>query len=162
MVYACNGCDGRAITLSVLRKRADKTFMQDLWSAAQRATENGPRSCPSCKRKMGEVELARDDEALKLDVCPTCYVVWFDAGEVERVPRTSAAYAKETREMPREAQRALAMSRIQSIQAEHDVAEAKRELQEIRLLPSSRRYGSQLGLIESLAQLIVAVVRGFT
>jgi Zn-finger nucleic acid-binding protein len=159
VIYACNGCGGRAITLAVLRKRHDQKFLQDLWGAARSAIEVGKRACPACTRRMCEVELLAESDALHLDVCKTCFVVYFDEGEVERLPRSAADYARETKQLSPEGKRALAMMRLEEIQADADRKEAKRELESISIFPS-RYQRTPESLIEALAQIIVAVVRG--
>jgi len=96
--YGCLSCDGHAVTLGALRKRAEKPTVSGLWrmAASSLGAGEGP-GCPSCSQSMTVLTLSADDlkqlgappsdepAPLVLDVCRGCYLVWFDWAEQERL-----------------------------------------------------------------------------
>jgi len=98
--YACLSCDGHAVTLGALRKRAEKSTVSGLWRMAAGASGaagagQGP-GCPSCSSAMTALTLHTEDlrqlgadasavGPLDLDVCRGCHIVWFDWGEQEQL-----------------------------------------------------------------------------
>jgi len=94
--YECTTCDGRAATLLALKKRVPGAGVGVMWAAVLDAAEEGPLTCPSCRKKMLAVTLTRSQLSsagvvsgdgrrptadLDLDVCRPCSLVWFDHGE---------------------------------------------------------------------------------
>ena len=53
---------------------------------------------------------AGEGDELVIEVCRQCYLLWFDRGELEKMPRTPAVP-----EMPAEARRALAMAQVEAV-----------------------------------------------
>lgn len=47
-----------------------------LWARLRRGAETGT-PCPACLQSMNATEL----DGIRLDACPVCVLVWFDAGE---------------------------------------------------------------------------------
>ena len=80
--YSCSACGGRAVGMSVVRKSVVKPALDAVWQAAGQGWENPARPCPACRRPL---RVARHD-ALELDICRRCHLLWFDAGERERMP----------------------------------------------------------------------------
>jgi len=89
--WLCRGCQARAANLTVLRKAgANRARLSAVWQTSAGATEAGP-DCPACQRPTRRVNPSGD---LELDVCRSCMLVFFDAGELEQltpVPAWSAA-----------------------------------------------------------------------
>jgi Zn-finger nucleic acid-binding protein len=78
-IWACPSGHGELVGLAVLRDTAPGPARQ-AWAAAvgQRVRL---RPCPSCTQGMAEVEVPTSPEHTQVDVCTTCQLVWFDAGE---------------------------------------------------------------------------------
>ena len=84
VLYLCNGCRGRAVAFSVLRREADPGLLRQLRLAAYGGHRPGGRACPHCAGHMAEVSIAAKGEPVVLDVCAHCHVVWFDSQEYGR------------------------------------------------------------------------------
>ena len=84
MIYVCPGCKGRSVSMPVLRKTgAGQEFLADLWRASRNKSAPRVRPCPHCARQMAEVKKAIHNSLVKLDVCSSCSVVWFDTSECQ-------------------------------------------------------------------------------
>src|SRR5438552_1623456 len=79
--WRCDRCDGRAITLELLRRTFTAESINPLWLHAIRGegTKAGP--CPSCRNPMIDVELS-ENAKVDVDVCRICHMVWFDPHEM--------------------------------------------------------------------------------
>lgn len=86
--WSCPECNGRVVNLPVLQKAFPKRFISQLWRDARSTSDVGQRSCPACGRRMKVVSLTGAGNPLYLDVCITCYFIWFDPKEFEQVPKT--------------------------------------------------------------------------
>jgi membrane associated rhomboid family serine protease len=82
--FYCDKCKGRAVTIPQIRRVGGDEFATHLLRLINRATTQGPRSCPFCCRKMSQIENPRPP--LNLDACRPCNLVWFDASEFEAIP----------------------------------------------------------------------------
>ncbi len=89
--WICAGCNGRAITLELLRRTFETEAINTLWRHTIEANNaTGQRACPSCRRSMLVVPLADANSAL-IDICKGCHFVWFDDQEMEKLsPKTPA------------------------------------------------------------------------
>jgi Zn-finger nucleic acid-binding protein len=102
--WVCPAGHGLAATLSELYERAQEDEIHRLWALARAATGSGPaagRACPMCQRAMVSITVPTDsDEAeegqpgdtadgaeVPVEVCVVDEVVWFEAGELEQLPR---------------------------------------------------------------------------
>ncbi|HUT60626.1 MAG TPA: rhomboid family intramembrane serine protease [Phycisphaerae bacterium] len=90
LFHLCPKCKGRAITYPVLRRHARRDFMRWLIAAASAPGARRSRRCPSCNGLMVVAEFPTSPQPLEIDVCSRCQLVWFDAGEVARVPKEAA------------------------------------------------------------------------
>lgn len=107
--FRCPGCGGRMMTVSGLRTLcADRNFANALWNTAQYGYSQGGPVCTSCGKPMRRVTLPLSGTALELDVCCSCRLVWFDPGELARIP-----LPKPGEELPQKAKEALAMHQIE-------------------------------------------------
>jgi len=79
-VYPCAACGGLALTVSQLRRLADKETFYPFW-AAIRSAPPALLACPSCDRPMS----AADVSGVEVDGCVRCTVIWLDAGEQEQL-----------------------------------------------------------------------------
>lgn len=84
-------------------------FVRRLFILARRTPPYGRRACPGCARPMALVPTISAPDAwspLKLDVCPRCELVWFDAREHEAW-LAAPSDAAEAANLPFETRRAL-------------------------------------------------------
>ena len=112
VLYACDRCDGRAVTIELLRKRFTPESINALWlHAVEGHGRIGPR-CPLCRQPMIDVALS-DHAEIEVDVCSHCHFVCFDAHEVETlVPRQSVRAAPE---LPQKARELLAIAEVERL-----------------------------------------------
>lgn len=83
--WQCPDDHGRAFNFTVIRKRAGKDRFKDFWTVARTGGTTGTVGCPSCRRPMTVVTQQVAGQVVELDVCRSCQLVWFDAGEDTRV-----------------------------------------------------------------------------
>ena len=115
--YACNRCNGRAVTIELLHKRFTSESINPLWLHAIRGQGRVGLPCPLCRQSMIDVALS-DQAGINVDVCGHCHFVWFDAHEVETlVPRQPERTAPELRQKVRDLLAAAEVERL-SKQAE--------------------------------------------
>ena len=88
----CLRCNGQAVAESVVARLTSPDEARELLvAAAQPSSGDGEiLTCPWCRGPMRSVaaptlQLGHGD--LRIDVCGRCQVVWFDAGELEQIPR---------------------------------------------------------------------------
>ena len=112
--YLCPTCNGLGTTTSALRKRVAGGLLDHLWQTAHRQAVASERHCPSCKKAM---QLVQQDDSPTLDLCPVCYFIWLDAGELDALPKKAPPVERhplspearaEFRELQAELQRAVA------------------------------------------------------
>lgn len=83
--YHCAACGGRAVGLGALRRSVAKPAIDALWRAADAAPAQPSRRCPACSLPMRGARAPAESGSVELDVCRRCHLVWFDAGERERL-----------------------------------------------------------------------------
>ena len=84
--WMCAGCNGRAVTLELLRRTFEPDAINTLWRHAVATNAgHGERKCPSCRRQMLVVPVA-DENSVRVDICRNCHFVWFDDHEIETLP----------------------------------------------------------------------------
>ncbi|HEX7861171.1 MAG TPA: rhomboid family intramembrane serine protease [Verrucomicrobiae bacterium] len=113
------------MSLPLLRRRADPAALATLWQATQRTGRVLDVECPSCFQRMKEVQFAPKGEVVPIDVCQRCQFLWFDSGELARVPKYTPPPKLEDR-LPQKAREALALIEVEKIREEAE-AEAARE-----------------------------------
>lgn len=99
--WVCPSGHGLAMTLSEAHGRLQDDEVAELWKLTRTiAVSAAARPCPMCEGPMDAVELPYDgDESREgdfgdganlgsewLDVCESCQVIWFDAGELDALP----------------------------------------------------------------------------
>jgi membrane associated rhomboid family serine protease/Zn-finger nucleic acid-binding protein len=114
-VWACPRCDSRATTIEGLRRADDDAAVKDLWQQAREGQGAPGRPCPACAQRMRLITLRRDGVAVDLDVCRSCHLVWFDAGELALAVPASNAEALAT---PRDGRRVEAAARVSALPPE--------------------------------------------
>lgn len=111
ILYGCNICGGRAVTIELLRKRFTPESINPLWQRAMSGQGRVGLHCPLCRQPMIGVALP-DGAEIYVDVCRRCHFVWFDAHEVDTlVPRQPELVAAEPA-LPQKAREILAMAEV--------------------------------------------------
>jgi len=114
VLYSCDLCGGRAVTIELLRKRFTAESINPLWLHAIRGEGRVGLPCPSCRQPMIGVNLS-DQAEINVDVCQHCHFIWFDAHEVDTlVPRQPEPVAAEP-ELPQKAREMLAMAEVERL-----------------------------------------------
>jgi len=112
VLYACDGCGGRAVTIELLRKRFTPESINPLWLHAMRGEGRLGLPCPSCRQPMIGVALS-DRAEINVDVCQRCHFIWFDTHEVDTlVPRQPEQVAPE---LPQKAREMLAIAEVERL-----------------------------------------------
>lgn len=120
LAWRCPDCGGREVTMAVLRKTFAVEAVNGLWQKARGLGSGSGRRCPECGLNMREVPATDSPAATRLEVCPTCTLIWFDAEEYEALPARPPKPTPEEPELPEEAREALAMAKMQAIQDRAD------------------------------------------
>jgi len=112
VLYGCDVCGGRAVTIELLRKRFTPESINPLWLHAMRGEGRVGLPCPSCLQPMIGVALSERAE-INIDVCKHCHFIWFDAHEVDTlVPRQPEPTAPE---LPQKAREMLAIAEVERL-----------------------------------------------
>jgi membrane associated rhomboid family serine protease/Zn-finger nucleic acid-binding protein len=110
--WKCGNCDGRAITVELLRRTFTEESINPLWLHAIRGEGESSAPCPMCKHPMLQVALS-DKAQVRVDVCRVCHFVWFDAHELDtlvaRPPQTTEP------ELPQKARELIAMEKVKEL-----------------------------------------------
>lgn len=115
MYLHCSSCGGRGVTMAVLRRMVAREAMNEMWLQGQ-AREGMPgRACPSCGVAMQEVRSTAGAGPMRVDVCPPCMLLWFDAGEFEALPPAPPSAQPVQPELPPAAREALALAEVEEI-----------------------------------------------
>ena len=87
--YRCpSGC-GSFMTLAALRSLGvPAQLTAELWRNARIGNTIPGQVCPNCRRRMQLLKLGDDDTCFDLDICTGCQSLWFDPGELERLPQS--------------------------------------------------------------------------
>jgi len=119
VLYSCDLCGGRAVTIELLRKRFTPESINPLWSHAIRGEGRVGLPCPSCRQPMIGVDLS-DQAEINVDVCKHCHFIWFDAHEVDTLVPRQPDPEPAAPELPQKAREMLAMAEVErlSMQAE--------------------------------------------
>jgi len=103
----CDACEGRACTVTFLRKSVDRDQVNRVWRAIYEQSHSAVRNCPSCEKAMREVTIGLQSRTVQLDGCRSCQLIWFDDTEIERFsPRPMSG--RQERELPLVAREAIA------------------------------------------------------
>jgi len=87
-----------AVNLALLREEKTREIVRELWSQSADKEPDGVL-CPGCERAMIEVtcDLGKG-MTLRLDLCRTCQMIWFDTKEFERWPPREATLSLEAQQ----------------------------------------------------------------
>jgi len=120
-VYFCNRCKGCFATLPVLRKLgAPNELLGRIWQRAKDENASHLRPCPHCAKPMAQTGADIEGDSLALDACCSCMAIWFDASELESIPRRAEPLTPEQEEksFSPKVREKLAMWRLEQIKAE--------------------------------------------
>ena len=114
VLYACDGCGGRAVTIELLRKRFTPESINPLWLQAMRGEGRIGLPCPSCRQPMIGVALS-DKTEIDVDVCQHCHFIWFDSHEVDTLVPRQPQPATVAPELPQKAREMLAIAEVERL-----------------------------------------------
>ncbi|HEX5490579.1 MAG TPA: rhomboid family intramembrane serine protease [Candidatus Udaeobacter sp.] len=114
ILYGCNVCGGRAVTIELLRKRFTPESINPLWLHAMRGKGRAGCPCPLCRQTMIGVALS-DGTEIYVDVCQRCHFVWFDAHEVDTLVPRQPEPTPVAAELPQKAREMLAMAEVERL-----------------------------------------------
>ncbi|MDZ4744243.1 MAG: hypothetical protein SGI98_12605 [Verrucomicrobiota bacterium] len=87
-VYLCKPCRGVAIGTGPLKKMVPEKIVTALWVKARQSDAHQSRPCPTCVKLMDEIVALEDTpHPVHVDICLSCYLVWFDQQEFEQFPK---------------------------------------------------------------------------
>jgi len=85
LAWSCLRGHGMAVALEVL-ECTDYGWLLELLAEPEPPVSSGDRRpCPECAKQMDVVHLDEPQQFVALDICRSCRVVWFDAGEYGEV-----------------------------------------------------------------------------
>ena len=90
-VWGCPECGSRAASLKTLRHLMGVEEMNRFLAAIEGKDPASGRTCPGCGKEMRDIEITREPQKVKLDVCLSCRMVWFDPEEHDQMSAIAAA-----------------------------------------------------------------------
>lgn len=114
ILYGCNICGGRAVTIELLRKRFTPESINPLWLHAIGGKGRPGCPCPLCRQPMIGVALS-DGTEIYVDVCQRCHFVWFDAHEVDTLVARQLEPVAQEPALPQKAREMLAMAEVERL-----------------------------------------------
>ncbi len=90
LLWQCPQCSGVAANLAVLRKLLGQDVALKFWREAMSSTP-ASQPCPSCAQPMSVFSCDMDHNAIELDLCKRCQLIWFDKDELEAFPMEAVA-----------------------------------------------------------------------
>lgn len=82
--WTCENCSHSMISLSVLKKTTDSSFVNHLYQEAKTAPPGEGGACPICTKTM--VALSWEDNSLSFQVCVFCEMIWMGMAEKAALP----------------------------------------------------------------------------
>ena len=102
-LWKCASCGGFAISLPVVRKGLKAETFKNIWQKISSGETEAGRPCPGCKNPLNVVEAGGQGGVIKIDVCRTCHLLWFDDKEFSELPKvTPEVVSKDAPEVGRE------------------------------------------------------------
>ena len=115
MIWTCQDCGGRAISLGLLRREVQIGPVNQIWRSACDEQGSAGRLCPSCAKPMKVVEATPAGSRFEVDVCQRCQFLWFDRGEFEIMPALPPRPPTLEESLPQEARERLAEEEVRQI-----------------------------------------------
>ena len=118
IMYVCPRCQGRAVSIAVLRRTWPRQLSQRLWLQVKSGGGAPGKPCPSCQKTMVEVVPPAEDVRVALDVCPRCQFIWFDRREFEQLPKARPEPPKpeRTKQLPLKVREQIAMAQLKQLE----------------------------------------------
>ena len=119
VVMNCPVCHGKAVTMSGLRALGvEPENTTNIWRAAKKGKLGTNLCCPECGKEMQIVKVDDGTTVFYIDVCTQCHLIWFDAGELEKIPIPPRPADAE--DMPQRAREILAIHRAGEVSTDND------------------------------------------
>lgn len=119
-VFACPTCGGLAMGWSLVRHQIQPSIANKLWQQARCEQRREGAPCPACRRHMALVPVDVPAGQMFLDVCPTCYIAWFDTKEWETLPHQPPPIPREP-ELSSAAKEAIALAKLKQLQKREEL-----------------------------------------
>lgn len=123
LFWLCPSCDGRIVSLALLRKTVLREAINEIWQQAKEAGVENKR-CVECGQSMRQAQVNIPELSLNVDVCKLCTLIWFDPTEYEMLPQ-SPAETTVVEELPPAAREALAMAKVEQIRQQYNETDVK-------------------------------------
>lgn len=114
LFWVCSACQGRAVTLPVLRHLMDPKAVKAVWATVLNHGRDGDLACPMCQRSMQGVAVAAGENQMELDACRACHLMWFDAAELDQLPAKPTGDGPEI-QLSQELREKLAIAKVKEI-----------------------------------------------
>lgn len=98
--WRCPGCSAVAVNSMVVREALGVEAFNELWQSLRVGAESGV-CCPECSQSMNMTRVG----GVKLEGCPVCTLIWFDAGEWETALKDAGGVEDPTRPLTEEEMR---------------------------------------------------------
>jgi Zn-finger nucleic acid-binding protein len=85
LLWRCHRCEGCAVTIAMLRRGIRNDLLQKAWDRTVGREQKRNRRCPGCSTFMYLVPTVGPE----IDLCRSCQMIWFDAGELNKMPERS-------------------------------------------------------------------------
>jgi Zn-finger nucleic acid-binding protein len=111
--FNCKTCEGRTVGVELLRRRSDPELITKIWVKARQLGQKGVKKCPSCKNAMTILPAPNDLVTVELDICTGCHLIWFDADEIQKIPRATGDELARRKQVERAAEEKRHKEKIQ-------------------------------------------------
>lgn len=116
--FSCPVCKGIAITMAGLRSLSvDEENIRNIWKAAIKGKLGTLLPCPECRKEMQVIKVNDGQTDFFIDLCTQCHIIWFDPGELEKIPVMTEP---PTEEIPQRAKEILAENAIKNVRVYDD------------------------------------------
>ena len=89
-LWKCDSCGGIAISVPTVRKGLTAESFKKIWQKIASGETEAGRPCPGCRKPLSVVAADNQGEAVMIDVCRSCQLLWFDDKEFSYLPRAEA------------------------------------------------------------------------
>lgn len=83
--FSCSKCLGILLGSDILIRLGSRELVAKIWEMKTADGKVSKKFCPKCRQAMTGFYCHPDDMQVELDLCGTCYTVWFDRNELSRV-----------------------------------------------------------------------------
>ena len=116
--FSCPVCKGIALTLGGLRSlRVDEENIRNIWEAAIKGKSGTQLPCPECRQEMQIIKVNDGQTDFYIDICTKCHIIWFDPGELEKIP---VMPEQPVEDIPQRAKEILAENAIKNVRVYDD------------------------------------------